>query len=177
MEPEEQDEMSEEVRFCPECGAEEGGYFCRKCGALLRGEEMVLCPRCHHVVPSGEFCNRCGQSLGRIALNLRQLALAGGDFWVSAMSPPSLPSSEAQQSFLGPDDSVALDAADLPDWLQELSVESAPPEIQAHVYPSLQPMEEEEDRPRRVTLLLFILLGVLLSSLVVAAVLLLLQGW
>jgi len=72
MDPEVQAEEGEESRFCPECGAEESGYFCRTCGTLLRGEEMVLCPRCHHVVPDGDFCNLCGQTLGGIALNLRQ---------------------------------------------------------------------------------------------------------
>ena len=84
MDPETEIEMEPEGEFCPECGAEESGYFCRSCGTLLRGQEDVLCPRCHQVVPAGDFCNRCGQNLGGIALNLRQLALAGDDFWVTA---------------------------------------------------------------------------------------------
>ncbi|MEJ2212235.1 MAG: hypothetical protein P8129_24865, partial [Anaerolineae bacterium] len=80
MEPEAEFETDEEIMFCPECGAEESGYFCRSCGTLLRGEDRILCPRCHEVVPNGDYCNQCGQTLTGFALHLRQLALAGDDF-------------------------------------------------------------------------------------------------
>ena len=176
MDPELQAEEEIESRFCPECGAEEGGYFCRQCGALLRGEDMVLCPRCHHVVPDGEFCNLCGQGLGGIALNLRQLALAGGDFWVAAMSPPRLAPEGVDQEVLEPDESVQIDVANLPDWLRELSVEAAPPELQAHTYPSLEPIAEEEPRRGRAMVFVFLLLALLLLGLIAGVGYLLMRG-
>lgn len=176
MDPEVQAEESIESRFCPECGSEESGYFCRNCGALLRGDDMVLCPRCHHVVPDGEFCNLCGQGLGGIALNLRQLALAGGDFWVTALGPPPAAPGSADQSVLEPDESVRLDEADLPDWLKELSVEEAPPEVQAHTYPSLEPIAEGKRRQGRFVVFVLLLLGLLLLSLIVGAGYLLMRG-
>lgn len=166
--------------FCPECGSEERGYFCRNCGALLRGEQMVLCPRCHQVVPGGEFCNQCGQTLGGIALNLRQLALAGEEFWVTAAAlfPSMSPPDSAELSSLQPDPSVVLADAELPDWLRELPTSSAPAEVQAHVYPSLRPIEEQRapaSRGRFLTLVI-LLLGLLLLSLVLGVVVLLLRG-
>lgn len=179
MEPEAEMEMGLEARFCPECGAEEGGFFCRTCGALLRGEEMVLCPRCHQVVPDGEFCNQCGQNLGGIALNLRQLALAGDDFWVTtAPSTPIPPPESAEQSLFEPDESVFLADAQLPDWLRELSTESVPPEVQAHVHPSLQPIEEERRPPQQGSFVIavFLLLGLVLLGLVGAVIFLIVSG-
>lgn len=176
MDPEIQAKGDIESRFCPECGAEEGGYFCRNCGALLRGEDMVLCPRCHHVVPEGEFCNLCGQSLGGIALNLRQLALAGGDFWVAAMSPPRLAPESTDQEGLAPDGSVRIDAAHLPDWLKELSVEAAPPQVQAHTYPSLEPIATETPRRGRPMVFVFLLLALLLLALIAGVGYLLMRG-
>jgi hypothetical protein len=176
MEPEVQAEENIEPRLCPECGAEESGYFCRACGALLRGDEMVLCPRCHHVVPDGEFCNVCGQGLGGIALNLRQLALAGGDFWVTALSPPRAATESEGQGVLEPDELVRLDEADLPDWLQELSVEAAPPEVQAHTYPSLEPIAESQGGQRRTTPWVFLVLALLLLGLIVGVGYLLMRG-
>jgi hypothetical protein len=177
MEPEVQAEENIEPRVCPECGAEESGHFCRACGALLWGDDMVLCPRCHHVVPDGEFCNLCGQGLGGIALNLRQLALAGGDFWVTALSPPPAAPESAEQSLVEPDESLQLDKAELPDWLEELSVE-APPEAQAHTYPSLQPIAEGEGESRRGHAMawIFVLLALLLVSLVAGVAYLLVRG-
>jgi len=177
MDPEVQAEEGEESRFCPECGAEESGYFCRTCGTLLRGEEMVLCPRCHHVVPDGDFCNLCGQTLGGIALNLRQLAMAGGDFWVAAMTSPQLAPGSADQGVLEPDESVQIDEANLPDWLKELSVEAAPPEVQAHTYPSLEPIAEEQPRRGRATVFVFLLLALLLLALVAGVGYLLMRGF
>jgi hypothetical protein len=166
--------------FCPECGAEERGFFCRQCGTLLRGEEMVLCPRCHHVVPKGEFCNQCGQGLGSIALSLRQLSLAGDEFWVSgaASVPAAAAPGQAELSSLQPDDSVILADGELPDWLQELPAKSAPAEVQAHIYPSLQPIEEEsQPQPRgRFLTAVILLLGLLLLSLVFLVIYLLVGG-
>jgi hypothetical protein len=142
MEQETKGEMGPEQHFCPECGMEEPGHFCRNCGTLLRGEDLVLCPRCHHIVPGGDFCNRCGQHLGGIALNLRQLALAGDDFWVTAATPAS------------------------------------PALVQAHVYPSLTPIQEGERGSSRRTVLTLVLalLILLLLSLVVFVVVLLIRG-
>jgi hypothetical protein len=180
MEQGTQGEMGAQRHFCPECGMEETGHFCRNCGTLLRGEELVLCPRCHHIVPGEGFCNRCGQHLGGIALNLRQLALAGDDFWVTAATPgsPAVPSSGAELSLVEPDASVVLADAELPAWLKELPVDAAPAEVQAHVYPSLTPIQEGErgSSQRTVLTLVLVMLILLLLSLVVFVVVLLIQG-
>ena len=179
MDPETQIEVEPEGEFCPECGAEESGYFCRSCGTLLRGQDDVLCPRCHQVVPNGDYCNRCGQNLGGIALKLRQLALAGDDFWVTtAAAVPAAPPGDADADLLEPDESVVLADADLPDWLQELPTESAPAEVQARVYPSLEPIEGEREFSRQGGLFtaLILLLGLLLLGLVVMVVYLLVSG-
>jgi hypothetical protein len=180
MESELWDEIDSEGSFCPECGVDESGYFCRNCGTLLRGEEMVLCPRCRQVVPHGEFCNQCGQSVSAIALDLQQLAVAGDDFWVSAEAlerPPELPDG-MDPALLEPDESVVLAEAELPDWLRELPTDSAPAEVQAHIYPSLRPIEEPEQPARqgRFLTLVFMFLALLLLGLVFAAVFLLLRG-
>lgn len=183
MEPEMSVGVNPEDSFCPECGAEEGGYFCRICGALVHGEDKVLCPRCHHVVPGGEFCNQCGQNLGSIALNLQQLALAGDDFWITAsasaapaVAPAGSPSSA--ELLLAPDDSVMLADAELPDWLQELPIEEAPAEVQEHIYPSLQPIEEDTrgTQQGRFLFVVGILMVLMLLSIVALVLMLLMQG-
>jgi hypothetical protein len=180
MESKLQDEMEPEGSFCPECGVDESGYFCRNCGTLLHGEEMVLCPRCRQVVPHGEFCNQCGQGLEGVALDLQQLAVAGGDFWVS---PEALKQSAAlpdgmEPALLEPDESVVLAEAELPDWLKELPIDSAPAEVKAHIYPSLRPIEEPEQPVGQGRFLtpVFILLAVFLLGLVFVVVFLLLSG-
>ena len=182
MESELQDERNPEGPFCPECGMDESGYFCRNCGTLLRGEEMVLCPRCRQVVPHGEFCNQCGQSLEAIALDLHQLALAGQDFWVEAGTlelPPEL-ADGADPALLEPDESVELAEAEVPDWLRELPADSAPAEVKAHIYPSLKPIIEEVERQPagqgRFMTPVFVLLALLLLGLVAVVVFLLLSG-
>lgn len=179
MDPETESETRPEGGFCPECGIEESGYFCRSCGTLLRGQDDVLCPRCHRVVPSGDFCNQCGQNLGGIALNLRQLALAGDDFWVTAASPaPSPPSEGGDAGIWEPDPSVFLADAELPEWLQELPAQSAPEAVKAHVYPSLRPIEKEREYSGqgRLFSVVILLLGLLLLALVVIVVFLLFGG-
>ena len=180
MESELQDELNPGDSFCPECGVDESGYFCRNCGTLLRGEEMVLCPRCRQVVPHGEFCNQCGQSLDAIALDLQQLALAGNDFWVSAgdLEQPSELPDGMEPALLEPDESVVLAEAEVPDWLRELPNDSAPAEVKAHIYPSLRPIEETEEPVRQGRFLtpVFILLALLLLGLVFVVVFLLLSG-
>jgi hypothetical protein len=131
------------------------------------------------VVPAGDFCNRCGQNLGGIALNLRQLALAGDDFWVTAAAAvPATPLGGPEAGLLEPDESVVLADANLPDWLQELPTESAPPEVQAHVYPSLQPIKEEREFSRQggIFTAMILLLGLLLLGLVAMVVFLLVGG-
>lgn len=181
IESEVQDERNPEGPFCPECGMDESGYFCRNCGTLLRGEEMVLCPRCRQIVPHGEFCNQCGQGLEAVALDLQQLALAGHDFWVSAGTfehPSALPDSMVPAQ-IEPDESVVLAEAEVPDWLKELPVDSAPAEVKAHIYPSLKPIEEPEEQPVRQGRFLtpvFVLLAFLLLGLVAVVVFLLLSG-
>jgi hypothetical protein len=181
MESTRRNETDREGSFCPECGIDESGYFCRNCGTLLRGEEMVLCPRCRQVVPHGEFCNQCGQSLGEIALDLHQLAVAGDDFWVSsgAFDQPSGSPEGMEVVPLEEDESVILAEAELPDWLQELPTESAPAEVKAHIYPSLRPIVEEAEQPvrqGRFFIPVFLLLALLLLGLVFAVVFLLLRG-
>jgi hypothetical protein len=73
---------------------------------------------------------------------------------------------------------VVLADADLPDWLQELPTESAPAEVQARVYPSLKPIEEEREFSRQGGLFtaMILLLGLLLLGLVVMVVFLLVGG-
>jgi len=169
--------MDAEGAFCPECGADEAGYFCRNCGTLIRGEEMVLCPRCRQVVPHGEFCNQCGQRLGAIALDLHQLALAGDDFWLSdgALELPD----ETETGLLEPDDSIVLAEAELPDWLKQLPTEPVTAETKPHVYPSLRPIEEEVEQPLprgRFLPPVFLFLALLLLALVLVVVLLLASG-
>jgi hypothetical protein len=176
MDPEDRVETNPEKNYCPECGAEENGYFCRKCGTLLRGEEMILCPRCHQVVPDAEYCNRCGQSLGGIALNLQQLALAGDDFWVSARSQQ--PADDTGIGLFEPDDSVVLADAELPDWLQELP-KSVPPDVEARIYPSLQPIHtqrQEMGQPARFWAPFILLTMLTFLGLVLTILLVLLRG-
>ena len=180
MEPELRDEMDPEGSFCPECGGDESGYFCRNCGTLLRGEEMVLCPRCRQVVPHGEFCNQCGQGLDAIALDLQQLAVAGQDFWVAAGTfeqPSELPE-DTEPAQLEPDVSVVLAEAEVPDWLKELPTDTAPDEVKAHIYPSLRPIEEPEPPARQGRFMtpVFVLLALLLLGLVAVVVFLLVSG-
>ena len=180
LESELRDETVPEGSFCPECGVGESGYFCRNCGTLLRGEEMVLCPRCRQVVPHGEFCNQCGQSLDAIALDLQQLAVAGADFWVAAgpLEQPSELEDDAEPAPLEPDESVILAEAEVPDWLRELPADSAPAEVKAHIYPALRPIEEEEPPARQGRFLtpVIFLLALLLLGLVAVVVFLLLSG-
>lgn len=180
MESDRLHEMNPEGSFCPECGVDESGYFCRNCGTLLRGEDMVLCPRCRQVVPHGEFCNQCGQSLGVVALDLHQLAIAGNDFWVSAgaFEQSSGLSDGLDLASDQEDEAVILAEAELPDWLKELPADSAPAEVKAHIYPSLRPIEEEEQpvRQGRFLVPVFLLLALLLLGLVLAVVFLLLRG-
>jgi hypothetical protein len=177
MDPDAQVETAPGKSYCPECGSEESGYFCRRCGTLLRGEEMVLCPRCHEVVPAGEFCNQCGQSLAGIALQLRQLAQAGDSFWVTAGAAESPAGAEA--SLFGPDESLQLAKAELPDWVRELSPKSAPPDVEARIYPSLRPLQQKGQGATgqgRFLMIVILLAGLLLLSLVVIAFFFLLRG-
>lgn len=177
MDDEAQVERSAPPSFCPECGCAEDGFFCRQCGALLRGGDMFLCPRCHQVVPGGEYCNRCGQSLRGLAVQLRQLALAGDVFWVTseAAARPAAP----EEMVLGsPDESVVLEAPELPDWLQELPPASAPGEAGPHIYPALKPIPnpKEGSRQRRFLVLVILLLGLMLLNLVFLALYVVLHG-
>jgi hypothetical protein len=115
-----------------------------------------------------------------LALNLQQLAMAGDEFWVTAAVPASRESSADDTGWgtLEPDSSVELADADLPDWFNELSSAEAPPEVRAHIYPSLVPIESEARRSRRSPffLLAMALLGLTLLSLVVLVVYFLLNS-
>lgn len=161
---------------CPECGAEEEGYFCRNCGALLRGEEMVLCPRCHQIVPEGDYCNCCGQSLGGLALQLRQLALAGDAFWVT--SKASGPDEGPESTSFQPDQSIDLEDAELPDWLHEIPTETAPAEVETRIYPALQPIRDRESpgTSNRFLTIVILLMLVLMVGLMMLTLFALLGG-
>jgi RNA polymerase subunit RPABC4/transcription elongation factor Spt4 len=179
MEPEAGFETEEGIMFCPKCGAEESGYFCRSCGTLLRGEDMVLCPRCHEVVPEGDYCNRCGQTLAGIALHLRQLALAGDDFWITSEAEPAEPAAaESDLDFFFEDESLEIEEAELPDWLHELPVETAPAQVRERVYPALRPMQERQTggMQRNFLMYLILLMGLMLVGLVAVTILVLIQG-
>jgi len=175
--------MEDQKRYCPECASQEDGYFCRNCGALLTGEENVLCPRCHHIVPDGKFCNQCGQGLSGIGLHLRQLALAGDTFWVAsgqvaAAVPTKLP---AEAAALEPDESIELAQADLPDWLREIpggAAPAAPARSEEHIYPALKPIEAQPVQRSQRTFLVAILMLmlVLLAGIVLMAVVVALRG-
>lgn len=167
-------QADQESFFCPECGTEESGYFCRNCGTLLRGGERVLCPRCHQVVPDAEYCNRCGQGLGGLALQLQQLAKAGDAFWVT--SEPMALAATAEPTLFRPDESVPVVPAEFPDWLEELNAALPAPQMQPRIHPALRPIEEERKggRPRPFFAIAVLLMFLLLLGLVVAAVLVLL---
>jgi hypothetical protein len=181
MEPAADLERNAEETRCPECGAEESGYFCRTCGALLRGEDLVLCPRCHQIVPGGEYCNQCGQNLTGIALHLGQLALAGDDFWVtSPITPGEASPPDSEPDFLDEEDLRQLESAELPDWLEELPAAAELDGARVRVYPALRPVPAGQPAAGqgRFIAVLILLVAVMLLGLVVITVLVLLQaGW
>ena len=172
--------MEDQARYCPECGSQESGYFCRNCGALLTGEDNVLCPRCHHIVPDGKFCNQCGQGLSGIGLHLRQLALAGDTFWVASGAPtPAVATpAPAEMPVLEPDESVELAQADLPDWLRDMpgvSAAAASARPEQKIYPALKPLAAQpaQHSQRRflvavLVLILFMLVGIVIMAVLVA---------
>ena len=176
MDAEAQVEANNDNLVCPKCGAEEEGFFCRSCGALLHGEDQVLCPRCHQIVPAGEFCNRCGQSLGGIALSLRQLAMAGDAFWVTSEATTSL--SSAESTIFAPDETITLAEPDLPDWLEELPTREAPPEVEERIYPALQPIRDRQQANRSNSFLVVVLvfMFILMLGLIALALFVLLGG-
>jgi hypothetical protein len=170
-------ETNAEGHFCPQCGAAENGFFCRNCGALLRGQDRVLCPRCHQVVPDGEYCNQCGQNLSGLALHLQQLALAGDTFWVTSEAAFS-PTAPEETSLL-PDESVILASPELPDWLHELSAEGVPAEVESHIYPALRPITKQREgttRNRTFLTVVSVFLFVLIVGLMLLALFILLRG-
>ena len=169
MEAQAPDEMNAEDRHCPKCGFEETGYFCRNCGGLVHGDDLVLCPRCRQVVPGGDYCSQCGQALEGVALTLQQLALAGDAFWVTGET--ALPPSSPQPSLLASDESVELAQAELPDGLHELPAESAPPEVHQLIYPALRPIQIEiaSSQQRRFLIVVILMTGLLLLSIVFMA--------
>lgn len=181
MEPEAHRERNAEETLCPECGAEESGYFCRSCGALLRGEDLVLCPRCHQIVPGGDYCNQCGQSLSGIALHLRQLALAGGDFWVTSPGIPGEASpQEGDPDFLAEEELLQLEEAELPEWLEEVPATAALDGARMRVYPALRPVPPGRTGAiqGRFLTFLILLMGLMLLGLVVITLFVLIQaGW
>lgn len=162
-------EPASEMHVCPECGTEETGYFCRICGALLYGEDNVLCPRCHHIVPDGEFCNQCGQSLGALALQLKQLQMAGDSFWVTSEDAAS--AIPEQVDLFSPDESVTLAAGSIPDWLEELNAVSAQPKAEERIYPALRPIQHKRTGGRsNLFMILVIVMFVIMLGLVALTV-------
>jgi hypothetical protein len=164
---------------CPECGAQESGYFCRNCGTLLQGQDKVLCPRCHGIVPTADFCPRCGQGLKGMALSLQQLALAGADFWVADGGAP-LPGA-TDDEVLGSwelDEGRSLATPELPDWLQELPRRKPPAEGEERVHPTLRPLEAQPAgrRGSRFVVVVVLLMGVMLIGLVAVTLFLLARG-
>jgi hypothetical protein len=128
-------------------------------------------------VPEGEYCNRCGQNLGAIALNLQQLALAGDDFWVTAAAAAPT-TQEPDPGFFAPDESLDLEDGELPDWLQELPAKEAPVEVKERIHPALRPMERPPQAGGQSSFLSIavVLMGLLLLGLVALVVFLLIQG-
>ena len=182
MEPETETQTSTGDGICPNCGAHEDGFFCRNCGALLRGEDMVLCPRCHQIVPGDRFCNQCGQELTGIALSLKQLALAGDAFWMTAeaAAPAGEPTPDLDSEAIEPaqESGQDLEKGTIPDWLRELSTAPPPADVGVRIYPALQPVGEAAtgERTTRVLGLVILLLGILFLALLIAAAILLLHG-
>ncbi len=179
MKPGAELETTDEPISCPECGAAESGYFCRNCGTLLRGEDRVLCPRCHGIVPDAQFCPRCGQGLKGMALNLQQLAMAGEDFWVTgAGAAPEATPQDGLATTWEPDEATPLAAPELPDWLHDLPREKAPVEVQERIYPALRPLETEPARKgqSRFLMLVVLLMGAILVGLVAVTIFFLAQG-
>jgi hypothetical protein len=180
MDPETPAEATPDDGFCPECGIEESGYFCRSCGALLHGRKMALCPRCRHVVPNGSFCNQCGQSLIGVALNLEQLDIAGDDFWVTdgdaSSQARALGSSKA--GVLDADDLLIPEDAELPDWLRDLTARPVPAEPGPRIHPSLRPIGAERGPRSRNTFftVAILLMFVLMLGLVFLTFLVVLRG-
>jgi hypothetical protein len=172
-----QDSTGSEARFCPECGSDQDGYFCRNCGELLRGEDMVLCPRCHQVVPAGEYCCQCGQLLRGIALQLRQLAQVGDAFWITSDVAEADHSAETGLPRL--EEPVRLAAADLPDWVYELSADSVRRDDEARIYPALKPIDawpQSSSQRGRFLAAVILLAGLLLLSLVLLTFVVLIRG-
>lgn len=179
MKPGDEPDTSGEPISCPNCGAQESGYFCRNCGALLRGKDRVLCPRCHGIVPAADFCPRCGQGLKGMALNLQQLAVAGADFWVTGSgAPPAAAPRDEVGATWEPDEATPLAAPELPDWFSELPREQAPAEVQERVYPALRPLEAQPAArgQSRYLILVVLLMAAILVGLVAVAIFLLARG-
>jgi hypothetical protein len=131
------------------------------------------------VVPGGQFCNQCGQSLRGIALELRQLAMAGDTFWMTSEADASRFKTglgEAAQaefpSSLQMDELVRLDDAELPDWLQELASIPEPDASEARVYPSLEPIKKRRSLTGSGTLfaVLIVLMFVLMLGMVILTI-------
>jgi hypothetical protein len=95
--------------------------------------------------------------------------MAGDTFWVTSGGGES--SSIEEPVLLEPDDTLDLADAVPPDWLQELSPESAPPEVGPRIYPALQPIEQESTGSRRnlfFTVVILLMFLVLVGMVVVA---------
>jgi hypothetical protein len=129
------------------------------------------------VVPASEYCGQCGQSLSGIALQLRQLAQAGDAFWVT--SEVAEADHSAETSLPRREEPVRLAAADLPDWVHELSTDSARREDGERIYPALRPIDEwsqsSSQRGRFLTVVI-LLTGLLLLSLVLLTFVVLVRG-
>jgi hypothetical protein len=102
--------------------------------------------------------------------------MAGETFWVS--SGGSEPGSLEEPDLLEPDESLELADAEPPDWLQELSTESAPDEIGPRIYPALEPIGSKPSGSRRNLFFtaVIVLMFLVLVGMVVVALFVLLGG-
>ncbi|MEJ2212236.1 MAG: hypothetical protein P8129_24870, partial [Anaerolineae bacterium] len=85
---------------------------------------------------------------------------------------------EIDSDFFFEDESMELEEAELPDWLHELPVETAPAQVRERVYPALRPMQERQATgvQSNFVIYLILLMGLLLVGLVAVTVLVLVQG-
>jgi hypothetical protein len=105
--------------------------------------------------------------------------MAGDAFWMTSQTDASRfrngldePVQADFPSLLQIDESVRLDDAELPDWLQELASASEPAASEARVYPSLEPIKKRRSLTGSGTLfaVLIVLMFVLMLGMVILTI-------